>query len=146
MAPAQGHITSSVAIGHDRGNVGAARHAVADELRAQGVGAAALEDTVLVVSELVSNSIRHAQPLPSGDICVRWSLDPEHVHVEIVDGGGETRPQAGAVTSSAMGGRGLDIVRSIASRWGVDEGDSTVTVWADLPRTGPAEGSAPRAE
>src|SRR5205085_8418855 len=97
MAPAQGHTTSSVVVGHDRGNVGAARHAVAEELRAQGLTPAALEDTVLVVSELVSNSIRHAQPLPSGDICVRWSLDPDHVHVEIVDGGGETRPQAGVV-------------------------------------------------
>jgi anti-sigma regulatory factor (Ser/Thr protein kinase) len=142
MAAAQGRSTSSVVVPHDQGNAGAARRAVAEELRARGVAPAALEDTVLVVSELVSNSIRHAQPLPSGEICVRWSLEPDHVHLEIVDGGGATRPQAGAAAPSALGGRGLDIVRSVATQWGVDEQDETVIVWADLPRSTDGDGGA----
>ena len=35
---------------------------------------------------------------------------------------------------SALGGRGLEIVRTICRRWGVIEGEQGVTVWADVPR------------
>ena len=31
---------------------------------------------MLVLSELVSNAIKHAAPLPSGEIRVRWSVRP----------------------------------------------------------------------
>ncbi len=36
---------------------------------------------------------------------------------------------------SSLGGRGLDIVRTICSEWGVTEDGNAVTVWADLPRS-----------
>ena len=36
---------------------------------------------------------------------------------------------------SSPGGRGLDIVRTICSEWGVTEDGNAVTVWADLPRS-----------
>jgi anti-sigma regulatory factor (Ser/Thr protein kinase) len=129
---------SSVTIPHARSSVSAARHALADELTANGIPARMRDDAVLVLSELVSNAIRHAEPLPTGDIRVRWSLRRDLLHLEITDGGALTRPQAAAAASSSLGGRGLNIVRTICSEWGVTEDGSAVTVWADLRRPGVA--------
>jgi hypothetical protein len=45
-------------------------------------------------------------------------------------------PRAGVAALSALGGRGLEIVRTLCRRWGVIEGEQGVTVWADVPRLG----------
>jgi anti-sigma regulatory factor (Ser/Thr protein kinase) len=90
----------------------------------------AIDDAVLVVSELLSNALRHAHPLPSGQIRVSWRWTEEHVEVAVSDGGAATEPRAGRPTLSSLGGRGLGIVEYLASTWGVrHEGDIT-TVWA----------------
>jgi anti-sigma regulatory factor (Ser/Thr protein kinase) len=135
MANAQQGPMSSVSVPHARSSVSAARHALADELDASGVGTPMRDDAVLVLSELVSNAIKHASPLPSGDISVCWDLQQDRLHLEITDGGALTRPQAAVAAVSSLGGRGLDIVRSICSEWGVTEDGNAVTVWADLPRS-----------
>ena len=135
MAAAQNGPMSKVTVPHARSSVIAARHALADELAAKGVETPMRDDAVLVLSELVSNAIKHAAPLPSGVICVCWALQQDRLHLEITDGGGLTRPQAAVAAVSSLGGRGLDIVRTICSEWGVTEDGNAVTVWADLPRS-----------
>ena len=130
-------------IPHERIGVRLARHAFADEMVAAGVPAAARDDAMLVLSELVSNAVRHAAPLPSGAITVRWELADDTLHIEITDGGAGTRPRAGVAALSSLGGRGLDIVRTVSRQWGVTEGDGSVTVWADVPRE-PGDDGAPR--
>jgi anti-sigma regulatory factor (Ser/Thr protein kinase) len=135
VADAQNGPMSSVSVPHARSSVSAARHALADELDANGVGTPMRDDAVLVLSELVSNAIKHAAPLPSGDISVRWALKQDRLHLEITDGGALTRPQAAVAALSSLGGRGLDIVRTVCSEWGVTEDGNAVTVWADLPRS-----------
>ena len=135
MANAQNGPMSSVTVPHARSSVTAARHALADELDANGVETPVREDAVLVLSELVSNAIKHAAPLPGGDISVCWALQQDRLHLEITDGGALTRPQAAVAAVSSLGGRGLDIVRTICSEWGVTEDGHAVTVWADLPRS-----------
>lgn len=124
----------SLAIPHGRTGVGLARHAFADQLAAAGVSGEAVDDAILVLSELVSNAVRHAQPLPSGEITVHWSVRDDAVHLEITDGGAPTRPMASLAALSSLGGRGLQIVRTVSSQWGVTEDDNCVTVWADVPR------------
>ena len=136
--PGQGGPMSSVTVPHARSSVSAARHALADELIANGIPGPMRDDAVLVLSELVSNSIRHADPLPTGDIRVRWSLRRDLLHLEITDGGALTRPQAAVAAVSSLGGRGLDIVRTVCSEWGVTEDGNAVTVWADLRGPGVA--------
>lgn len=126
--------SASVSVPHEGAGVRMARHAFADELAASGVPEEDREDAMLVLSELVSNAVKHAAPLPSGEIHVRWEVCDDRLHVEITDGGSGTRPHASVATMSALGGRGLDIVRSVSSEWGVTEGESTVTVWAEVPR------------
>src|SRR5215210_1463838 len=138
MAVTDGSGASCVTIPHERSSVGTARHAIADELETKDVPALVLQDAVLVVSELVSNAIKHADPLPSGEILVRWCLEADRLRLEITDGGAMTRPRAGTPGSAAMGGRGLDIVSTVCSDWGVTEHENSVTVWADLPRSGRA--------
>ena len=131
----------SIGVPHERTGVRLARHAFADQIAALGVEGEARDDAMLVLSELVSNAVKHAAPLPSGEITVRWRVDEEVLHIEITDGGASTRPRAGVAALSALGGRGLDIVRSVSRHWGVTEGEGSVTVWAEVPRTSdrPAE-------
>jgi len=126
--------TSTVSIPHTRSSVGTARRALVRDLRAAGMAVPVIEDSVLVLSELVSNAVKHAAPLPGGDISVRWAIGRDSVHLEITDGGGPTVPRVESPTASALGGRGLDIVRTVCTGWGVTEGPDRVTVWADLPR------------
>ena len=124
---------SSLRVPHEITGVRRARRTVAEHLAAAGVPDQARDDVLLVLSELVSNAVRHAEPLPTGEIGVSWSVTPDVIHLEITDGGASTRPQASVVAMTSMGGRGLDIVRSVSSRWGVIEREGSVTVWADLP-------------
>jgi anti-sigma regulatory factor (Ser/Thr protein kinase) len=92
------------------------------------------QDTMLVISELVSNAVKHAASLPGGNIRVSCSIGEECLRVEITDGGAVTRPNPAVATVFALGGRGLDIVRTICREWGVVQEDQSVTVWADVPR------------
>jgi two-component sensor histidine kinase len=86
------------------------------------------------MSELVTNAIKHAAPLASGEIRICWAIQDDCLHMEITDGGAVTRPHAGVADISSLGGRGLDIVRTLSEQWGVKEDHDCVTVWADVPR------------
>jgi len=126
---------------HEGHGVSLARHALARELAALGVPDDAIADAMLVISELVSNAVKHAAPLPGGEVQVGWSIDRERMHLETTDGGGSTRPNPAVATGFALGGRGLDIVRTISDQWGVTQHGESVTVWAVIPRIRRATGS-----
>lgn len=130
-------------IPHERTGVGLARHTVADQLIAVGVRDETCDDALLVLSELVSNAVTHAAPLPNGRIAVGWTVLHDALHLEITDGGAVTRPQASVAGLLSGSGRGLDIVRTICRAWGVTEGARTVTVWADVPMAGHADSRRP---
>lgn len=61
--------SSSVPLPHGPTGVAKARRAMRGELTAQGVPETVVDDAVLILSELLSNSCRHARPLgdPDGD-------------------------------------------------------------------------------
>lgn len=138
-----GPLGGAVSVPHAVSGVRQARHAVAEQLAAAGVGPEDREDAVLVVSELVSNSVKHAEALPAGDIRICLDVAPDLLHLEITDGGSGTVPRAGVATMSAVGGRGLDIVRTLGREWGVNESQDGVTVWVDVPRRGPPSAALP---
>ena len=125
-------------IPHERTGVRLARHTIADQLTAVGVRDEACDDALLVLSELVSNAVTHAAPLPNGRIAVGWTVLDDALHLEITDGGSVTSPQAGVAAPLSGSGRGLDIVRRICRAWGVTPGERSVTVWADVPIAGRA--------
>jgi anti-sigma regulatory factor (Ser/Thr protein kinase) len=83
----------------------------------------------LLVSELVTNSIRHVtgseQPVV---LAVR--IAARTVRVEVHDGGSGFKPGK-PEPRGADGGFGLFLVERMASRWGVDTGEGT-RVWFEL--------------
>jgi anti-sigma regulatory factor (Ser/Thr protein kinase) len=111
---------------------------MAADLGARGVAHPAIDDAVLVLSEILSNALKHAKPLEAGKIRVSWDLDSGSLRVEVTDGGSPTRPQAARPSLSAVGGRGLGIVSSLVSDWGVSRVPGETTVWAELPVNGQA--------
>jgi anti-sigma regulatory factor (Ser/Thr protein kinase) len=106
-----------------------ARHAVRTLLGSLGSADADLmADTELVVSELVTNVVRHTD---DGGI-VRLRRTPAGVRVEVSDSD-DRAPVFGGDADEATGGRGLRVVDHIASAWGVESGSSVgKTVWAEL--------------
>ena len=124
-------------------SVAVARQRLAADLTAAGIFAGAVGDAVLVVSELLSNAIRHARPLPGSSVQVAWALDDDAVEVAVSDGGAVTRPTPAQATVSSLGGRGLDIVDYLARTWGVRSDDYGLTVWAVLAAPAGSDRSGP---
>lgn len=91
-----------------------------------------LDDVKLLVSELVTNAVRH--PQDNGRIELEVAATSDNVRVVVSDPGtGFTKPKVGAPPADQFGGRGLLIVDRIASRWGVTPGRRT-QVWFELDR------------
>lgn len=115
-----------------------ARHLVRDDLERRGVRPAGVDNSVLVVTELVTNSILHARPLRlEGDrfgVVLTWTVDDERVVVEVTDGGGTELPRVRRHLPADTGGRGLAIVDAIASDWLISSEESRVTVRAVIVR------------
>jgi len=126
-------------------SVADARHRLAEDLHRLRVRRGGVDDAVLVLSELVSNAIKHARPLESGEIAVVWEITGELVRVAVTDGGSSTRPVPIRPSRSALGGRGLGIVSMLANEWGVDYAPAGRTVWAVLHLAGRRSRAARRA-
>ena len=114
-------------------SVGDARHRITAELLAAGIFEAAIGDAALVLSELLSNAILHARPLPDRWLQVAWELGAGSVEIAVSDGGSPTLPRAAHPPLSALGGRGLEIVEHLSDHWGVRADSPGTTVWAILP-------------
>jgi anti-sigma regulatory factor (Ser/Thr protein kinase) len=113
-------------------SVALARRALADELRAAGVFDYAVADAALVMSELLSNAILHAYPLPGERLQVAWIMEGSSVQVAVSDGGSATVPHAGHPSPASIAGRGLSIVEHLCQTWGVRADGVGLTVWAVL--------------
>lgn len=124
--------TGTVLVPYAPGSVPLARRRLTADLVAAGIVHQAVRDAALVVSELLSNAIRHAQPLPGASLQVAWEVDDGAIEVAVSDGGSHTSPRPAHASASALGGRGLDIVEFLARRWGVRSDAAGLTVWAVL--------------
>ncbi|GAC1379883.1 MAG: hypothetical protein NVSMB48_04660 [Marmoricola sp.] len=85
----------------------------------------------LIVSELVTNAVQHGD----GDITMSLAPTDEGIRVAVHDYG-DGRPEPRATDARSTRGRGLQLVQSLASVWGVSStGDSGKTVWAQVAGT-----------
>jgi serine/threonine-protein kinase RsbW len=92
------------------------------------------DDLLVCATELVSNAVRHARPLPGGDLCVMYMLSPTNVEVRVVDGGSRTHPHVCVVNLDSAHGRGIFIVSKLSADWGARTlGDGSQEVWARIP-------------
>jgi anti-sigma regulatory factor (Ser/Thr protein kinase) len=111
----------------------AARVVVADFLRKR-VAPRLLDTAQLIISELVSNSLRHnAAPIDQA-VVIRVALERATWRLEVEDPGG-----AGVLPPDperAPGGRlGLNLVQTLSECWGVEHAAERGTrAWAFLPR------------
>jgi anti-sigma regulatory factor (Ser/Thr protein kinase) len=114
-------------------SVGIARRRLIGDLAMAGVYEGATCDAALVISELISNALRHATPLPGATLRASWRLRDGTVEVAVTDGGAATVPTVNEPTGWALGGRGLGIVERLSVRWGVSDAGGETTVWAEVP-------------
>jgi anti-sigma regulatory factor (Ser/Thr protein kinase) len=128
--------SSVVLLPHTPASVATARSQISAQLRQTGIIPPAIGDAALVVSELLSNSILHARPLPGARVQLAWLLRGETLEVAVSDGGSVTRPRPAPASLTATGGRGLAVVDCLARSWGVHTGQAWTTVWAVLPAPG----------
>ncbi|MFL5847018.1 MAG: ATP-binding protein [Solirubrobacteraceae bacterium] len=105
-----------------------ARRAV--EAFAASVDPALVPDVKLLVSELITNSVKYG-----GEGEVRLQLLSEHeghIRVEVVDQGSGFIPVARDRPATEAGGWGLHLVETLTDRWGVHEGSTHV--WFEIER------------
>ncbi|MFD8232305.1 ATP-binding protein [Streptomyces sp. NPDC059696] len=115
-----------------------ARHAVRDLLRRQGVPVPddLAQGLLLIVSELVTNAVKHAAVL-SPTVAVELAVGADWLRVSVEDNH-PYRPTALETDHGRTGGRGLLLVREITREaGGVCEVDHTASggkvIWAALP-------------
>jgi anti-sigma regulatory factor (Ser/Thr protein kinase) len=95
------------------------------------IGLRVLRDVQLLVSEVVTNSIRHSGS--DDPIALRVWLRSNGVKVEVADSGCGFEAAEFRAHDDAEGGRGLMIVDALADRWGVSN-DAQACVWFELKR------------
>jgi anti-sigma regulatory factor (Ser/Thr protein kinase) len=106
-----------------------ARHALAEIALPNGRE----RDVRLLVSELVTNAVRHANLAEDDAILLVVETEDRGVRVEVHDPGGGFVPRAPAPDPARPSGWGLYLVAELADRWGVDSDDRTL-VWFEVDR------------
>jgi anti-sigma regulatory factor (Ser/Thr protein kinase) len=95
------------------------------------VSEAMLTDTQLLVVELVTNSVRHADTPAEALVSVRARVSVDGVRVEVEDDGRTGSIERRAPNLHEGGGFGLNVVERLSARWGVDR-DAGTRVWAEI--------------
>ena len=111
----------------ERQSVRAARRfivAALDDWNLLGLAHVAL----LLTSELATNALLHARS--EFGITAQYR-EGECLRVEVVDGNSR-RPVVATIAPDATSGRGLNVVRALASSWGIEEHPDGKVVWFEL--------------
>ena len=101
---------------------------------AADVDPALVPDVKLLVSELITNSVKYGG---EGEVHLQlFSRHPRHIRVEVVDQGSGFVPVARDRPATDVGGWGLHLVETLADSWGVHEGSTHV--WFEIGDAAPA--------
>jgi anti-sigma regulatory factor (Ser/Thr protein kinase) len=91
-----------------------------------------LEDVRLVVSELVTNSVRHAGLSPDEQISLAVAISGGSVRGRVCDPGpGFEKPSEPRPRTDLSGGWGLPIVEKLSDRWGTER-NGCACVWFEI--------------
>jgi anti-sigma regulatory factor (Ser/Thr protein kinase) len=116
---------------------GAARILVAQVL-GERIAAPLLERAKLVMSELVSNSVRHSGAAADAGVIFRVRVVAGGFWLEVEDPGRDGTVAQHAAAPDATGGFGLHIVQALSERWGIERAlQGGTRVWAQLSDTAP---------
>jgi two-component sensor histidine kinase len=92
------------------------------------VDATAVDDVLLVVTELATNALQHG----GGDPVLRLNVGAEHIRVEVFDD--DPAPPVRRPPGDD-GGWGLALVERLALDWGIARHGRGKVVWCALPAT-----------
>lgn len=87
-------------------------------------------DLRLVMTEVVTNAIRHGAP--GGRLRIAATPKASFLCVQVTDEGPGFVPRPGAMASDENGGFGLFIVERLTRRWGVTREDGHTRVWFEF--------------
>ena len=104
-------------------------------LSLDGTFGRAHDDVMLLVTELVTNAVRHAGADEDRVIDLEVEVARRHVRVAVTDPGGGFVPVPAPRPRPEGGGAGLVLVDRLASRWAVEPGPPS-RVWFELDREG----------
>ncbi len=117
------------------GGPGAPRDArIAVLLQIEGhVSEANATDAALIVSELVSNSVLHANVGPDQTLTVQLLTLEDRLRITVIDSGSVLEPCIRPPDQRTSGGLGLCIVDQVSAAWGfARDADGRTRVWSDL--------------
>ena len=119
-------------LGPDTGAPSRARHALRSQLESV-LEADVLDQAMLLVSELVTNSVRHGGLRPDQEIELTVRASPHHLRVEVAAPGEGFELASSPLPRRGIpaGGWGLYLVDRLSSAWGVEGGDVT-KVWFEM--------------
>ncbi len=115
----------------DPGSAAEARRLL-DQLRDE-VAAEQLETARLLVTEVITNAVRHVRR--EGEIDLNVALREDALRVEVLDPGSGFVPRRRGPDSPIDGKWGLHFLEILSDRWGIDSAGRT-RVWFELARTG----------
>jgi anti-sigma regulatory factor (Ser/Thr protein kinase) len=111
---------------------GRARRSVLSQLGSQ-IPQTTASDVALVVSELVSNSVLHADVGPRRTLTLEMLTLDDRLRISVIDPGSRLEPRILPRGRERVGGAGLFIVKQLSEAWGVAHDGSGVTrVWCDI--------------
>ena len=93
-----------------------------------------LGDVRLLVSELVTNALRHAGLGDNDRIELAVGVTDAAVRVEVTDHGRGFDPQAIPTDPEVAEGWGLYLVATLSDRWGAESDEGATRVWFELDR------------
>jgi anti-sigma regulatory factor (Ser/Thr protein kinase) len=91
-------------------------------------------DVVLLISELVTNSVRHAGLDATQPLQLSVQTDGDTVRVAVRDPGPGFEPPPPPPNPAHVGGWGLVLVDQLAERWGIEHDGEATVVWCELKR------------
>ncbi len=115
---------------------GLARSVVREEL-ADALDGARLDDALVLISELVMNSVLHGRADARHPVVVHLAVAPARVRVEVCDEGPGFDPLP-ARGPAPQQGFGMQLLRRMARSWGVTTENGMACVWFELNRSAPA--------
>jgi anti-sigma regulatory factor (Ser/Thr protein kinase) len=117
---------------HEPESAAFVRRQLATDLDAYDLPEDAIDDVVLVASELVGNAVRHTTASAQGTLNVTWDVDASGVRVSVGDPSDQP-PVARTADLDQPDGRGLTIVDAVSDEWGVERDERGKRVWAHVP-------------
>ncbi|MEV4375549.1 ATP-binding protein [Streptosporangium sp. NPDC049644] len=99
-----------------------------------GEGHPASDDVILLVSEVVTNSVLHSGSGGGGEVAMTVAVGSAAVLVEVCDAGsGASMPHV-RNDPEAEGGRGMFLVDLLADNWGIqdDASEGARTLWFEV--------------